>query len=491
MTLFKYIIIAIILFITGCKKYLAEEPRKQASVQTAEQLEALMNNQSIFVYNSNNSAINYSTDDTEIPLAAVSGNPGLTNENLFHYTFDVDQLAAQTSDAFWNGEYKKIFTANIILLNLVKVTGNESLKKQLKADAHFARAFSYWQLANHYCLPYIQANENTLGLPLKQTADYGESLVRSSLKEIYDLIENDLQEAAKTEQEDVDLLKPWRVSKKAVAAFLSRYYLFKGDYIKTLEQANLALTTTNATLVDYKILLAGTTQTFTTPPPTVSLLYCELNNWVAVKHLYWKEFFYTRFSYNSSQWNMPSTALMNLYDQSKDLRFKNFFIPNSNRRFLMLTPAVFRYTMFDDGKYIPVGPTIAEVMLNKAEAHARTGDIGNAMAAINTIRSKRMNVAVPAISAVTQDEAIARVLEERRREMPFAMRWFDIRRFSVNNYPADDVTIQHTAFKINAGTIDFTTSQTYTLAPGSKRFAVPINNNEIINSQGQITQNQY
>ena len=44
-----YITLIILLTIaTGCKKYLEEEPTKQASIKTAEQLDALMNNNNNF-----------------------------------------------------------------------------------------------------------------------------------------------------------------------------------------------------------------------------------------------------------------------------------------------------------------------------------------------------------------------------------------------------------------------------------------------------------
>ena len=75
--------------------------------------------------------------------------------------------------------------------------------------------------------------------------------------------------------------------------------------------------------------------------------------------------------------------------------------------------------------------------------------------------------------------------------MPFGMRWFDIRRFSVNDDPSDDVTVTRSFYTMGTGAVDTTSKVTYTLAPGSKRYAVPINSLEITNSNGQIQQNQY
>ena len=483
------------LSIPGCKKFLEEEPTKQSTIKTADQLEALINNATFFAYDGNNGtngSAGYSTDDTEIPLDAFAANPSgkWTIDNLYYYTFKTDEIIGLASDPVWNGEYKKIFTANLILTNLDRVTGDAGLKSELKADAHFLRAYAYWVLVNHFCLSYTSTNKDQagLGLPLKKTTDYEEPFDRATLKETYDLIEADLTEAKKTTRDDVDRLLPWRVSKKGVEAFLSRYYLFLGNYDESLIHTNNALASINTTLFDFHTIIAGTPASYTAPVATIP--YSEFNDYSAAKYLYWKEFYFPHFSYQSGQWLIPSTDLRNLYDQANDLRFKWLFMPNSNRRFTITSHNLYRYAFFFDGRYIPTGPSVSEMLLNKAEILARKNDIPGALTAVNLLRAKRLNVAAP-LAAATQAETIAKVLEERRRELPFSIRWYDIRRFSVNNYPADDVTVTRTFYKVNVGAVDITNTQTYTLAPGSKRYAVPINGVEIKASKDIIGQNSY
>lgn len=479
---------SLILF-TGCKKYLEEEPLKQVTIQTADQLEALINNATAFTYDGNNATAAYSTDDTEITLDQYANNESKFGiENLYYYVFNVEQIVGLAADPLWNGEYKKIFTANLVLNNVDKVTGSESLKSQLKADAHFIRAFSYWTLVNHYCQPYSQENLSSPGLPLKKTLDYEESLQRSSLKETYEFILADVTEAMKTQLDDVDPKRPWRISKKAVEAFLSRYYLFTNDYDKSLEYANKALMSSTAVLVNFNTINAGIAQTYSNPAAKIE--YSELNDWQAVKFIYWKEFYYPRFTYTSSQWFIPSSSLISLYDKTNDLRYKWFMMENGGRRFTVITPQMYRYTMFFDGRYLPTGPTIAEMLLNKAEILARKDMPDEAMNALNLLREKRFITPAP-LTSDNKTDAINKVLEERRREMPFAMRWFDIRRFSVNDYAQDDVTVTHTFYKVGVGTVDKTKTENYTLPVGSKRYAVPINGVEMDAAQGQLEQNKY
>jgi hypothetical protein len=490
---FKILILMLALLpLISCQKYLEEEPKVQVDIQTADQLDALINNATAFTYDGANSTAAYSTDDTEIPLALYQSNPtaGAVNiADLYYYIFDVNNIVGANSDLLWNGEYKKIFIANVILASVDKVTGSTTQKNRIKADAYFIRAYSYWNLVNYYCLPYAAANMQSQGLPLKKTTDYAEPLNRATLQATYDLISSDIAQAQSlVTSADVQASARWRVTKPAIDAFLSRFYLFTGDYTQSLKYANSALTSTVAQLVDYNTIAAGSSSTYTNPAAT--LKYTVLNDWAAVQFLAWNEFYYTRFTYRNTQFFVPSTNLISLYDTSNDLRYQYFMIPNGGRRFGVITPATYRYDVFNDGRYLPTGPTVAEVLLNKAEALVRTGDFGNAIITVNQLRAKRFKTYV-ALTATDKADALTKILLERRRELPFSFRWWDIRRFSVNDDPSDDVVVTHTFFKMGVGTVDMTSTQTYTLPLKSTRYMVPINGVEISASQGEIQQNTY
>ncbi len=84
------------------------------------------------------------------------------------------------------------------------------------------------------------------------------------------------------------------------------------------------------------------------------------------------------------------------------------------------------------------------------------------------------------------------MLEERRRELPFGFRWWDIRRLSVNETTADDITVTRSFHPIgDNGAPDRTQTATFSLPVGSRRYALPINATEIALSQGRIGQNTY
>ena len=137
------------------------------------------------------------------------------------------------------------------------------------------------------------------------------------------------------------------------------------------------------------------------------------------------------------------------------------------------------------------------MLLTKAECQARLGSFGDAMTTVNQLRAARMDNTAPAdrinLSAASQAEAITQILEERRREMPFSMRWFDIRRLNNNDDANDDVEALTREFYPynNSGVLIKEPVQTYTLEKNSRRFAQPILNTEIETSQGAIQQNTY
>jgi len=489
----KKIISILIIFssLTGCKKFLEQEPARQTTIKTVEQIRALLDNATGTngFYQEDNATATFSTDDTEIPANVYAANVSrLGGDRLLYYTFDIDQIIGLSGDNLWRGEYGKIFVANTILDNLDGATGSAADKAVVKADAQFQRAYSYWVLVNYYCLPYSQANLSSPGLPLKKTSSMEEPLKRATLEETYQFILSELNEAMKVTTVDVDPTKRWRVTKRTVEAMLSRYYLCIGDYSNALDYANKALTSATVTLKDYKTIIASPPVTYTNP--TASLEIPETYDWVALQYVPWPELYYPRFSYTGNQFYMPSASLRAMYEGQNDLRYKWFMIENGGRRFSIVTPETFRYSQFEDGRRIISGLSRAEMLLNKAEALARTNKLAEAMAAVNELRATRFTTPTN-LTAANTDQAITNVLAERRREFPFSMRWIDIRRFSVNDYAGDDVVVTRNFFQMNGNVADVNTPKTYTLPVGSKRYMVPINGLDVNASNGQIEQNKY
>ncbi|MGB5988456.1 MAG: RagB/SusD family nutrient uptake outer membrane protein [Marinifilaceae bacterium] len=481
-----------VIILSSCDKYLDEMPSKSSNVEikTAKQLGALLSSYYPFFGQLNKSVL-FGSDDYEIPVALYDAYPSkFKHEDLMWYLWDVDNIKTKREDKYLEDEYKKIFIANVVLANVDKVEGDTKYKEQLRAEAHFIRAYSNWSLANTYCLPYSTKNFNELGLSYKTETNYEQNIKRKTLKETYDFIESDLSEALKSTNNDITQI--WRGNIYAIKAFMARFLMFKGDYVNGLKYANEVLAVKN-TLVDYNtemkydkdIIIKHEGKQFNIKVP--QSFYNQLD---PVDTFEWKEFLYLRVLVSNTEWFIPSKSLLNLYDKTNDLRYKYHIVEDYSYNkgiFKVSAPGYF----FFNTENLPSGPTVAEMYLIKAECNARLGRSSEAMTAINTLRAKRMiSGSHVNLTASSNDDALIKVLQERRRECPFSARWFDIRRFNNNETAVDDVVLKRSFYPYD--TKDILRNQPvkeYTLS--KLRYAAPFIDKEISLSYGQLEQNKY
>jgi hypothetical protein len=148
------------------------------------------------------------------------------------------------------------------------------------------------------------------------------------------------------------------------------------------------------------------------------------------------------------------TALYQSYAEN-DLRKQAFYFP--------LDPGyVFIGTYNGNISSLFTGIATDEVYLMRAECRARQGDIQRAMDDLNTLLVTRFETGTfKEFTASNKEEALKVILEERRKELPFrCLRWMDIKR--LNKEGANIV------LKRIVG------SETYTLAPNDKKYALPL-----------------
>lgn len=499
-------IIIFSLLMSSCEDFLSEKPSKSSSLvpTSVEQLEYLLNLYSTF-YQEGNRTIIYSTDDYGLLPELYQAKSNIYSVAAVQFAaWDTEFLPFDTRENFWPGEYKKIFTANMIMSNLSKVEGSDAQKEQLRLESHLVRAVSMWNLAQTYCLPYTNANKDEPGLVLKKSTSFEEPYERATLEETYAMIESDVEEALKlTNKMELvnNKFRSWRGSKAAANAFAARYYLNRNDYQKALTHANVALQEHNV-LMDYNtdMRYSSITSNVTVNGKPVPVLYpyTHDNQTDMTDMMEWKEFYYFRMLYHESWWYVPSPELLALYDQTHDLRFKYHMVDNYSYDRGLTNPA-YEYPgyVFFYKDRIPIGPTVAEMLLIKAECLARDNKVSEAMTAVNQLRAKRFDNQAPSqvinLTASSKNEAVAKILEERRREMPFSQRWYDIRRLNSNEDTFDDVPVlTRNFYGYNSATITPAGGlKTYSLEKNSRRFAAPIPDTEILSSEGVIKQNTY
>lgn len=501
----------------ACDEWLSAEPSKSTkkTLQSTEQLDALLGNYSLF-YQENCTPV-YGTDDWGITPDFYTAKSG----GVYNATSQLPYLlwADEVDDArysVWQKEYTKIYYANMAIEQAMSLNGPEEDKANLKAEGHFLRAYSMFQLAVAHTLYYTGQNGDELGLSL-QTTNFEDSSARANLADTWAAIDADLQEALKITvkfQGKDGRNRTWRATTASVNAFAARYYLYRGDLASAKSHAEAALKEYN-TLGDYNVTMSYAQSTLSykinssTNPETVTVLlpkgYDErLSGAAAFGVWFEKEGIYlSRDCYHASWWFVPSQELVDTYaidvpggDKQNDLRFRYYFVEDFSLRTCSKDPAFRWYgVMVHYMESLDAGPSVAEMMLIKAECQARAGEYADAMKTIAPLRKARIATeAYTELTATSKDDAIKKVLQERRRELFMTMRWYDLKRLNANDYAADDVTVTHTYYNYNAASGSVLADQgvkTFTLEPNSRHYAIPIPKTEIANGKGAIEQNVY
>lgn len=500
---------------TSCDDFLDKDPSKSTSktIVDVDQLEALMASYSALYSESDYSFLG--TDDYGLNPENAKAHTSSTSSDDLDVFIWADKCD-RASRNLWDGEWSKVFRANLVLNNVDAVNGSDVVKARLKAEAHFMRAYSMFRLAVCHCLYPNAANAAELGLPLKATTSFEESVERQPLGDTFDFILADIDEALKIDKKlsHDGIIENWRATTAGVRAFAARVNLYLGNLDMAKKYADEVLAEYNV-LKDFNdpaemsyhdvddtyVINMGTPaeETITVRYPYTKQQLYGTNGFPEL--LGWKELLYVRTMSYASWWYLPSDDLLATFardikggNPDNDLRYRYFVVEDFGLRYCTRNDAGrqpgYCQIYFDN---LFSGPTVAEMLLIRAEVLARTsqGDFG--MADINTLRKARIATdAYAPLSASSAPQALKYVIDERRREMPFTIRWYDLKRYNNNNDASDDVTINHPFYPYNASSIQLQDAViNHTLTPDSRLWAMPIPDADILRSDNALIQNQY
>jgi len=351
----------------------------------------------------------------------------------------------------WNNMFTVIENANIVLDGLQSINSNTAGYNNVKGQALFYRAIAYYTLAQLFCKPYDASSAGTdLGLPIRLSSDVNILYQRSSLQKTYDQILGDANAAAGLldDQPALDYRRPYQYS---CWGLLAKIYLVMNDYSNAGLYANKVLTNVSS-LLDFNSSLVSATATYHFPANGLNnpeiLFYAVSGN-------------YTTVSISTTNKATVDSALYSSYDNN-DLR-KTYFYTNINGH------GQYRGAYCGVAFYDFCGIATNEIYLIRAECFARQGNTASAMSDLNTLLMKRYKTGTfTALTAGTANMALAIILKERRKELPFTadIRWEDLRR--LNKDPNFQTTITRTIGGTN-----------YILAPNDPKYVLPIPTNEV------------
>lgn len=439
---------SILVCLVSCSEYLDLKPdRKLVIPATLTDVQALLNNTGFF-NRSDGSMPEMSADNYYLTDEAFNA---FDESSRLIYVWDKD---ASPGGSAWSTYYQMILYANQVLETVADIDAPEAQKAILNGKALFFRANAYYQLAQHFCVPFDKSDASqSLGLPLRLTPGISDRSERATLEQTYNQIIMDFSAAAER-LPDVISEVTTQPNKAAAYAGLARTYLLMGEYGHALAMVDASLAV-YGTLIDYNEL------------DTEAANPIELFN---------REVIYYS-NYNSavllinSVYNVD-TMLYESYDAS-DLRKRAFFDIRSD--------GTIRFKgnyAGDDSQGIFNGMTTAELMLIKAECLVRLDNLAEAERTLNMLLANRYEAEkFISISFADTNEGLRRVINERRKELLFrGSRWIDLRRL---NYEG---SMQLTIYR-NIGGI------TYSLPPNDNRYVFRIPD-EVIAASGMPQNNR-
>ncbi len=321
-------------------------------------------------------------------------------------------------DPAWENFYHKIVVCNVIEDAVNEFDDDAAmLKYRLLGEVQAIRAMSYWYLVNMYGEPWRSAEQakTAMGVPINREKSIMDKLyIRSSLAEVYQLMEEDLKNALTNLQKGEQVHSIFRPGKDVVRLFLSRIYLEQKKWKDVVNVCNEALKESNRIII----------------PRAEMETYAEalkpmLNKNNSSMLFSWMQ--RDAHSFIEKPWGNafygPAVDLKELY-ASEDVRIMDnvIFDPWSKSE-------VTKYDVSTSGCYT-MNYRVEEFYLNRAEAYIELGEWETGMKDLNAVYTERV-----AGGKLVADGVVAARKEmrnEKRREFCFEdIRWFDIRRWGL------------------------------------------------------------
>lgn len=333
------------------------------------------------------------------------------NSNRFtdFYRYEHASITGGSIANMWTIGYRVIARANFVLSYEGKIQGDATAA--YFAEARALRALTLFNLVNYYARPYGTTDQD-LGIPIPMAFESDQPIARSSVAEVYDEITTQLELAANSLP---NLNERSRISKEAVYALLSRVYLYKKDYVKASQYADMAIPSV-------EIVSGDDLSSFYRNPLSAETLFgidfTELDNPGA------NDAIFATWSTNRYGDTAATTEFYNLMSAT-DARTGLYELWDTND--VPQPYGVLKYQSVDDDIIVIRG---SEVILNKIEALYFT----DPTSALNELVDYVSTYRDPAYTFAGSGQALLdEILNQRRIELAFeGHRYFDMNRYQLD-----------------------------------------------------------
>lgn len=393
----KYIgfsIIALGLTLTSCDDWLDKLPDNRMELQTPSDVSSLL----VSAYPSSHPAylLEMYSDNTDECV-----NPSWSEASRFQaqaYNWeDITETGEDESpQELWNRHYLAIASANAAI-DLIEGKGSPAEYTEQLGEALLCRAYAMFQLSTVFCKAYNPATASTdLGLPYPTHPEkvVGTVYTRGTMEDLYGQIDKDLQRGLPLVSSNYSKPK-FHFNTEAAKAFAARFYLYKGDFAKAITYATEVLgADPTAKARDWDAYAALNMNYQIRPEAWVSadekcnfLLQTVYSEWGAIgeAYLYGDKYAHSyRITYDEDIASKGPFGAAN--STFKQRVWSNTALA---KLFHRKVPYEFEYTDLQAGIGYPHAEyavfTTEQLLLERAEAYALSGELQKAVDDYNTI----------------------------------------------------------------------------------------------------------
>ena len=481
---------AALLGFVSCNKFLDTMPDNRAEVDTPEKVKAML----VSAYPTRHYCLFtelYSDNADDNAKVVSNSSPGRYYEQIWNW-IDITETANDSPDNVWTHNWNAIAAANQALEAIEMLGGKDDPELSGSyGEALICRAFAHFTLVNLFCLNYnAETSATDQGIPYMEKPEQGlnPKYERGNVAEVYEKIEQDLEEGLKYISDDYTVPK-FHFTRQAAYAFATRFYLFYEKWDKAVAAATECLGNAPESMLRNNLELEACPDVATASVLYVSsdqkanlLLQTDMSS---MMRYFWLNYggSYKRFGfttgiaevevyYGKQAWT-PTGCDRNAFQ----FRPHNYNSANLHYTIVWKVPRLFEYKdpVAGTGYGQTIVPTFTaeQVLLERAEAYVMLKDYENACKDLNiwvkntySAASDRVNFNLtpegiqahfkaidyyewdaptvkkhlhPAFSidaeGSVQESMLQAVLNAKRMEtISNGYRWFDIKRYGIKVY---------------------------------------------------------
>ncbi|MDE6394777.1 MAG: RagB/SusD family nutrient uptake outer membrane protein, partial [Duncaniella sp.] len=230
------------MLLTACDDQLDIKPLGKTTLDNVNDIETLLNQRWLISDPSDLLTVCDATYKRMTQLSTTMSNKNEVQYALVNYDETINRADLTPTDSKYATMYQYINYANVVISKTPGVTGDESQKPRIIAEAKILRAWFHFLLVNIYAKQYDETTADKLGgIPYVDNTNVQEQKVKLTVKEVYDRILEDCSDDVIANLYQRTINDPCRFGADFGYGVRARVLFQMKRYEEAMKYANLAM----------------------------------------------------------------------------------------------------------------------------------------------------------------------------------------------------------------------------------------------------------